>query len=56
MSRDVKGSFFGDRLGHLLDAATLGRAACPEGVVLGPKEAHGEAATAAAIGVHLGCA
>jgi hypothetical protein len=53
MSRDAKGSFFGDRLGpyRLFVGCCTSRTSCLSkgGVVSGPKEAHEGAATAAAM-------
>jgi hypothetical protein len=58
MSRDVKGSFFGDRLGHYRSffGCCSSRTGClfRRGVVSGPKEAHGGAATAAAMDPPMG--
>jgi hypothetical protein len=54
MSRDVKDSFFGDRLGHYRSfvGCCSSRTSClSRGVVVsGPKKAHGGVAAAAAMG------
>jgi hypothetical protein len=50
MSRDVKGSFFGDRLGHYRSFVGFysSRTTClSRGCSVRPKETHGGAATAA---------